>query len=237
MVSDDFHASLSLQLLEGSFQMKSIEIKLNFYFISLRIRVWTLKDIVKLLCRWWAIDMRHFYVSSRSVPIVIWFIDVGCFMSYMCDSPSCLSTICRCNEREIINNVKDMMCCGYAFLRHIQCPDARSLDVCQLQDTNWNDNKMEGRKREWIINNLWILLGFIGRDGGNRASICVQSCFLWHSSQSLEFFFELSSRGRLLTRRSWCEDEMMDNWSKIWLTVHVSKWKNLRILLDIEVFH
>jgi hypothetical protein len=159
-------------------------------FISVLPSISTLKDIVKLYHRWWDIDMRHFYVSFRSVPIVIRFIDVGCFMSYVCDSPSCLSTIRRCNDSKIINYVKDMMCCGYAFsATHThQCPDGRSLDVCQLRDENWNDNKMKGRKREWIINNLKISCGFVAKIGEGRDWQSVKKMWNGFHTQLLKIF-------------------------------------------------
>lgn len=143
-----------------TFRMISIGGKSEFLFLSAHnssMDIERYRKVTLSMMSYRYKTLKAFYVPSRSVLIVIRFIDVAFLWAICVTLPSCLSTICWCNEREIINNVEDMMCCGYAFrVTYTSMSWRLSLDVCQLQDTNWNDNEI----REESVNELLIIYGF-----------------------------------------------------------------------------
>ena len=101
-----------------TFRMISIGGKSEFLFLSVHSSSMDIEKYLKITLSMMSYrykTLKEFYVPSRSVLIVIWFIDVAFLWAICMTLPSCLSTICWCNEREIINNVEDMMCCGYVF--------------------------------------------------------------------------------------------------------------------------
>lgn len=118
----------------------------QFYFVDDELSI---RDTKSILCAFSVCSDRN---------MIYW---CSFFMCVVCDSSSCPSTICWCNQNEIINNVKNMMCCGYVFLRHIHINALMSFVWSVYANSRTQTvmiTNIGRRKREWNIDNLWFLL-------------------------------------------------------------------------------
>lgn len=102
LLTIDFYDCAFCLRLEGYIKWISAE-KVKLYFILFffeGLNIERYRNITSTMMSYRYETLKAFYVLSRSGLIVIWFIDVGFFMCGVCESSSCLSTICRCSQKK-----------------------------------------------------------------------------------------------------------------------------------------